>query len=155
MKEPITVLTPKSKTLQRGAELVEVAITLSFFLILFLLIIDGVRLAYTFISATYLVNDAVRYTIVRGADAHADDPDNLRADVPATVDSIKNYLKNNDLISLQNQNIGVVFADGGSNEPGSRIQIAINYPFVPVLPVLEKFGLALTIPVSAEGVIVY
>ena len=154
MKAKFTALTIKRKNLQQGAELVEHAITLFFFMVIFFVIFEGVRLIYSFTSATHLASDAVRYSIVRGADADADDPDNHRSDIPATADSIKDYVKNNDLISLQNQHIDIIFVDG-SNDPGSRIRIAINYPFVPALPMLENFGFALTIPAVAEGVIVY
>lgn len=155
MKTNWKALATKRKKLQHGAELVEHALTLSFFLVMFFVLFEGIRLIYSFNSATYLVNDAVRYSIVRGSDADADDPDNHRADIPANVDSIKSYLKNNDFIALKNQDIDVTFVDAGSNEPGSRIRIAINYPFVPSLPMLEEWGFGITIPVVAEGVIVY
>lgn len=148
-------LTIKRKNLQQGAELVEHAITLLYFMIMFFVIFEGVRLIYSFTSATYLVNDAVRYSIVRGANADTEDVDNDRSDIPATDTSIKEYLKSNKFINLQNQHIDVVFVDGNNN-PGSRIRIAINYPFVPALPMLgERFGFDITIPSVAEGVIVY
>jgi Flp pilus assembly protein TadG len=155
MKGKYNALTIKRKNLQRGAELVELALTLSFFLVIFFFIVEGVRLIYSFTSITYLASDAVRYSIVRGAEAAADDPDDHRSDVPATASSIREYLRNNKLISLQDQNIVVNYVDGNNN-PGSKIQITINYPFVPASQIFERFvGDKFIIPATCEGVIVY
>ena len=94
-------------------------------------------------------------SIVRGEVSADEDVNDDRPDVPVTADSIKSYLTSNNLITLKNQHINVDFLDGGSKAPGSRVQVAINYPFVPVLPMLEKFGFNITIPAVAQGVIVY
>lgn len=154
MKGKYSALTIMRKKMQHGAELVEHAITLFFFLVIFFIIFEGVRLIYSFTMVTYLASDAVRYSIVRGADADADDPDDHRSDIPATADSIKGYIVNNNFIDLKPQDIQVNFPDG-NNEPGSRIQIDIQYPFVPALPILEKYGFDIKIPALVEGVIVY
>ena len=154
MKGKYRAIKIKLKKLQHGAELVEHAITLFFFLVIFFVVFEGVRLIYSFTMVTYLASDAVRYSIVRGAEAAAEDPDNHRSDIPITADSIKSYIVNKNYIDLKPKDIVVTFRDGNT-EPGSRIQIEIKYPFVPALPILEKYGFGIKIPALVEGVIVY
>lgn len=64
MKGKYPALMIKRKKMQQGVELVEHAITLFFFLILFFVILEGVRMIYSFTLVTQLASDAVRYSIV-------------------------------------------------------------------------------------------
>ena len=81
---------------QGGAEYVEIALTLGYFLILIFTFTEGVRLIYDLTMLDYLARDAVRYAVVRGQKAEADGTNN---GAPATKASITTYVQNKGLLA--------------------------------------------------------
>ena len=76
---------------QWGAEVLEIALTLGYFVLLIFTFMEGVRLIYDTTVLDYLSRDAVRYAVVRGRRAGLDSTNN---GAPATKYSVEHYVKN-------------------------------------------------------------
>lgn len=132
---------------QSGSTTVEMAITMGFFLIIFLSFIISVFLMYTNSAAAYLAREGVYYALKRGSEMATD---TLRADADgsqdpfATQNGIKSYLESKGLLSP----IGVVtcwkdmesdnsicdnLTPGINNKPGDMVQVTVTYSFTPPL----------------------
>ena len=88
---------------QWGAEVVEIALTMTYFLLLVFAFMEGVRLIYHITILDYLARDAVRYVVVRGHRAAADndaDPSTPDNGAPATKASVTSYIQNQDILGL-------------------------------------------------------
>lgn len=152
---------------QRGAELVEVAMTLGYFLLLVLSAIEMAMYVYHFAATGYLAKEGLRYAIVRGNEA---DADTSRTDVPATEASIGSYVSSIGLLSpvmvlacwpgdandpaTSCSGSSPALDPGGNNLPGMPINITVSYDYQTFF-VPEWFGLGRTISSTAHGTILF
>jgi len=146
---------------QRGQEIVEVALTVGFFMLLLFSLMEGIRFVYSYTATTYLSNEALRYAIVRGNRAGQDSTRSAAADAPATPESIKAYLDGLGLLARLDQTT-VTWPDGDKNR-GSRVRITVVHGYLPLLlsyfmpndPVLLSGQTTYPISATTEGRIVY
>lgn len=137
-------------SLQSGAETVEVALTIGYFIILLLAGIEMSMLLNAYVTNSYLARDALRYAVVRGSEA---DKDQLRAaDAPATESSIESYINAKKLIEGF---VDVTATWPNGQDPGDVVQITLSYDYQPmVIPGSAWFG-PRTLTASTAGTILY
>lgn len=135
---------------QIGAEMVEFSLTVLYFLLLVFFIIEGTRFIFSYTVTSYHANDGLRYAVIRGSEADADDPDNLRADVPITADKIKSYIYGKRLLNFNMNNISATVS---GTTPGSNITVTVSYPFYSGIPFLSMLNV--TVGSTAKGVVIY
>lgn len=153
---------------QRGAETVELALTLLPLLaILFSFIIAGF-IMYTKVSTAYLAREGVQWAIKRGNEADiAASPDPVRPDAPATLASIRGYVQSIGLLTLTPDSIQACWYDarvmgsscgnldpGVNNLPGCSVRVTVSYTFNPPLADYV-WPDAITMDSTAEGVILF
>lgn len=151
---------------QRGAETVELALTIGFFLLIFFSFLIGIFLMYANSATDFLAREGVQYALKRGAEMAGD---TLRVDADGTQDpyateaEIRNYLENKGLLSpiavaacwLDNETEGAVcsgLSPGGNNKPGDEVQVRVTYQFRPAL--LDSiWPSVITLEATSRGVI--
>ena len=130
---------------QSGVHLVELALTIGFFLLIFLSSVIGVFLIYSYTASTYLAREGVQYAIKRGNDA-ATATDPSRTDVPADLNRITQYLTDKGLLSPITVDVcwsGAINTSctlsnpalnpGTNNKPGMPVRVTVTYIFRPPL----------------------
>ena len=133
---------------QSGVHLVELALTIGFFLLIFFSSVIGVFLIYSYTASTYLAREGVQYAIKRGNEAATTtQPTRPISDpAPATVDSIKDFLIGKKLLSPITVDVcwsGAVNTSctlsnpalnpGTNNKPGMPVRVTVTYIFRPPL----------------------
>lgn len=84
--------------------MVEIALTMIYFLMIIFSFMEGVRLIYNLTILDYLARDAVRYAVVRGHRAAADATNN---GAPATQANLTSYIQNQDTLLFSSGSITV------------------------------------------------
>ena len=144
----------KKLSRQRGAEIIELAFTLVYFIIIIMTIIEGSRLVYSYTSTNYLAREAVRYAVVRGSKAKEMDTGGLRTDVPVNQDHIRSFIRNQGVLQgLKDENIIATFSDDQYKKPGSTVTVSVSYPFATGVPLLSIFNF--TLSSSAQGTMLF
>gem|GEM_PF-425356 len=117
-----------------GQSAIEFALTIPVLLLLIVGIAWGGQLlaAYEFVS--YAAQEAARYAIVRGATS----PN------PVTADEISSFVTNM-AVSVDPNALSVTTTWLPNNEPGSAVQVQVQYNFASTLPFVPQ----VTIPLSA------
>ncbi len=165
----------RGRLCQRGAETVELAVTLAFFLLVLLSFLIGIMLMYDYTTIAYLAREGVYYAIRRGAEADAATSP-VRTDAPADAEDIKNYIDARGLLSPTT--VTAQWADcnplntsetvkcldtpptwggldaGVNNEPGDWVRVTVTYSFHP--PLLNSLWPAtINISSTAQGIVVF
>ena len=158
---------------QRGAEIVEFALTLLPFLVVFFSFLIAGFIMYTQVSVAYLAREGVQWATKRGNDAALDPlraaPEDIAPDiVPATANDIRDYVRGRSLLRpIDSVNVSacwratchpasacVELAAGVNNLPGSCVRVTVSYTFNPPLADYVWRD-EITASSSAEGVLLY
>jgi Flp pilus assembly protein TadG len=159
---------------QHGQAMVEFMFATSFLVLLIISMLEVFGFIYTYSVVADAAKEGVRYAIVHGTDSTiADNPgtsatasnppcnsSNATTDsavTGASVDGTTNTVKNFAGLSLhstQSMHVYVCYLDG-NNLIGSRVEVAVNYPFRPFF--FKSWGKwsSLTVFANAAGRIVY
>lgn len=123
---------------QCGLVALEFAIVAPIFYLLLFVILDGGRMIMAYNSVAHASKQAVRYTVVRGAEAAQD---NLRfSDAPATDAQVNTYLQNL-FVSLE---LRVITTWPVNRNAGQVVTITVEHDFDPVTPFLPSMTLTST-----------
>ena len=135
---------------QKGAHTVELALTIGFFMLIFISSTISFFLMYSYAATAFLAREGVQYAIKRGNDA-ATSIDPVRSDAPATSKTISDYLhiKGQGLLgSKKALTIDVCWpgsintscnannpalVPGTNNMPGMPVRVTVTYDFRPPL----------------------
>ena len=114
----------RRRTTQRGNALVEGALTISAFLMIFLGIIDFSRMSYAYNSVQYLSREATRYASVRGTSSG-------RVVDSAAVTTFVNAR----MVGLDTAITPVITTTWTPNKNiGSEVKVKVDYTFKPFVP---------------------
>ena len=166
-KEPtgLIIIYPR----QRGAETVEFALTALPFLVVFFSFLIAGFIMYTQISVAYLAREGVMWAIKRGNDAAtAEAPDPVRPDAPATVNTIRDFVRGVGLlkpsqsilvsacwgVTCNNDTQCGSLSEGENNNPGCSVRVTVSYTYDPPLAEYIWPG-GITSSSTAQGVILY
>ena len=158
---------------QRGAEIVEFALTLLPFLVVFFSFLIAGFIMYTQVSVAYLAREGVQWAIKRGNDAAEDPlrtaPEDIAPDnVPATANDIRDFVRGISLLRpIDSVNVSACWRttcypasacgaleEGVNNLPGSCVKVTVSYTFNP--PLADYIWREeITASSSAEGVVLY
>ena len=127
---------------KNGAALTEFALIAVIFFVLFFAIIDFCRLMLMYHYVGNAARAGTRYAIVHGSSSLS----------PASDVDVKNYIKANSPLDGNNDNVVTTWPDG-NNDPGSRVNVRVDYPFTFTLPIW--FGPPITLSSQSEMVISY
>ena len=117
-----------------GAALTEFALVALVFFILFFGIIEFSRLMLMYHHVGNAAREGSRYAIVHGStspDSTADETD------------VRNYVRSISPLDPNNVNVTTTWPDG-NKEPGSRVNVTVNYPFTFILSIWFGSGIPLT-----------
>lgn len=109
----------------RGATLVEFAITSIFFFIVTFAIIEGARAIYHYNIVASIARDGARWAAVRGASSGR----------VASVNDVRTYVQSRSLGLAPTVNVTWT----PSNQPGGTIEVAVTHTFTTIVP-LATFG---------------
>lgn len=152
--------------MQSGVHMVELSLTIGFFLLIFFSSVIGVFLVYSYAATTYLAREGVQYAIKRGNDADiATDP--AREDAPADLNRIKEYLSKKGVLSPITVDVcwsGAIdksctlsnpaLVPGTNNKPGMPVRVTVTYTFHPPLAG-DLWPHLIEIRSSAQGTILF
>ena len=110
----------------RGAAALEFGLTISFFMMLVLGIMEVGRYVAMQQSLTSAVLEGGRYAVVHGS----------KSSSPATSQTITTQIQNNCGI-LTGSSISANVTFSPNNSPGSTVTISATYPWVPLVPLLN------------------
>ena len=154
---------------QHGVHTIELALTISLFMLIFFSSIIGIFLIYSYGATTYLARDGVQYAIRRGDDsAKATDP--VRDDALATHSAIENYLFSKGFLGPKSAltidvcwpgsidapctSSNPALAPGTNNKPGMPVRVTVTYDFHP--PILDSiWPEMIQISSSSQGIILF
>ena len=137
---------------ERGSALLEFVLSVwTIFLVVFL-IFEFSMSVYTYSVLANAAREGIRYAVVHGSD-------NSSCSGPGCADSggnnVSSVVKGYAALSfhdLRGMTVTPTWTDGKSS-PGSRVKIAVNYPYLPYLQI--PGFVAPTMQVTAEGRIVF
>ncbi len=165
----------RGRRCQRGAETVELAVTLAFFLLVLFSFLIGIMLMYDYNAIAYLAREGVYFAIRRGAEAAAATSP-VRTDAPATAATIEAYIRARGLLSpatvtaqwadCNPLNLGETVKcidtpptwgalnKGVNNQPGDWVRVTVTYSFRP--PLLDSIWPAtINLSSTAQGTVVF
>lgn len=134
---------------QIGAELVEMAIMLGFFIILVIMILEMMMMLYAYNTTGALAREAVRYAVVRGNEAAEDST--RSGDAPADQAKIQSYVNNK---KFHSGAFGVTATWPEGKDIGDPVQITVSHVYEPIV-VPGALLYTPTFQSTAQGVIVY
>lgn len=136
-----------------GSLVVETALALMIAMPMVLWLFELCMFTYTYSVLGDAARQGVRYAIVHGTDTtncsgpSAGCSDSVGANVVSVVQKAAAY----SFHDLSQMNVQVTYPDGTSNPP-SRVDVAINYTYVPYI---KLPGIANAMQLSAQGRIIY
>jgi Flp pilus assembly protein TadG len=141
--------TRRTRGPQRGAVMVEFALSILFTVLLIFMVFEMVSLVYTYSVLSDAAKEGVRYAIVHGEDLPAADQVSPTS-TTGLINDVTDYAKMS-LHDVSAITITPTFPDG-NNDKLSRVQVTVTYKYVPyiVLPFTAP-----TITTTAEGRITY
>ena len=133
----------------KGIVMADFALIVGYFLFLILTTIEISMYLYAYNINNYLARQALRYVVVRGSEAFADD--NTRTDAPADQSDIQNYIN-------EIRGHGGVFQvaltlPNGTQNRGDPVRITVTHDYNPIL--LPGSVWDHTISTTSEGTILY
>jgi len=121
---------------QTGSAIVEFTLVALMFFMLSLGLAEFGRAIFDYSIVSSLAREGVRYAAVRGsASGHA-----------ATADNISSYVQSK--ASGMNLTVTVTWTPAANNNPGSTVNVQVQYTFSSVAPVLLSLG---TIPLTSTS----
>ena len=108
---------------QRGNAMVESALGMTVFLMLFFGIIDFSRAIWNYNTLSYATRVGVRYAIIHGSASGS----------AATSDDISSVVQTRG-VGLDSRNLTVTTTWTPNNKPGSVVLVQATYQFTPLLP---------------------
>jgi hypothetical protein len=165
----------RGRRCQRGAETVELAVTLAFFMLVLFSFLIGIFLMYDYNAIAYLAREGVYYAVRRGAEADAATSP-VRDDAPARADTIEGYIRAHGLLSPTtvtaqwadcdplntSQTVKCIdtpptwgaLSEGVNNQPGDWVRVTVTYSFQPRL--LDSIWPAtINLSSTAQGTLVF
>jgi len=136
---------------ERGATLVEFAISVSMALLVMVACVEFDRVLLVYNSLTYAAQRGVRYATVHGSDrtTTAGDPPSGPSDT-SHVTAVTKYFAKFGALDSSKLTIKVNYPNGNSN-PGSTVTVSVSYPYDPMTYV----PISLTLKGYSSGVIVF
>jgi Flp pilus assembly protein TadG len=134
---------------QRGAVMVEFALSILFTVLLIFMVFEMVSLVYTYAVLSDAAKEGVRYAIVRGSDVAAAEqcsPTSTTGLINAVTDYAKMSLHDVSAITVT-----PTYPDG-DNAATDRVKVTVSYTYVPYISLPFT---APTITTTAEGRITY
>lgn len=120
----------RSRWNDRGSAITEMALAGPLCFLLLFGIMELGRVIWLYDSMSHGAREAARYAIVRGAESG-------RA---ATATDIETYVR--DVVGLSTAQVTTTWSP--DNQPGSVVQVHVQHPFVPVVPILPSLSLSTT-----------
>ncbi|MFZ3201823.1 MAG: TadE family protein [Candidatus Acidiferrales bacterium] len=123
---------------QRGSTLVEFAVVLTVLFMFLFGVMDFARALYAYHFVANAAREGARYAIVRGSTCSS-----WGTACPAAASDIQTYLRNVPL-GINPNNVTVTTTWTPNNNPGSTVQVKVQYSFQFILPFLPKSTLVMT-----------
>lgn len=123
---------------QRGSALIEFSLTLTVLLMLLFGAMDFCRALYAYHFVANAAREGARYAIVRGSSCSG-----WATACPASASDIQTYVRNPPL-GINPSAITVNSTWTPNNNPGSTVQVQVQYNFNFILPFLPKSTLTMT-----------
>jgi len=132
--------TPLSRSLMggRGSTLVEFAVVLTVLFMFLFGIMDCARALYAYHFVSDAAREGARYAIVRGSSCNS-----WGTACPAAASDIQTYLRNVPL-GIKSSAVTVTTTWNPNNDPGSTVQVKVQYSFNFILPFLPKSALVMS-----------
>jgi len=103
---------------QKGTAIVEAAVLILLFMVLFVGIIEGGRMLWTYNTLTFAAREGTRYAAVRGA----------KSSTPATADTVQTYVMGR-ATGLDATKMTVSTTWSPDNIPGHFVQVVVDYQY--------------------------
>ncbi|MGC2422448.1 MAG: TadE family protein [Candidatus Acidiferrales bacterium] len=123
---------------QRGSTLVEFAVVLTVLFMFLFGVMDFARALYAYHFVANAAREGARYAIVRGSTCSS-----WGTACPAAASDIQTYLRNVPP-GINPNNVTVTTTWTPNNNPGSTVQVKVQYSFQFILPFLPKSTLVMT-----------
>jgi Flp pilus assembly protein TadG len=125
-----------------GSAIIEFAFVAILFFMLIFGIIEFGRLMLMYHHVGNAAREGTRYAIVHGSTSLT----------PASAADVENYIKTISPVDPNNVSVSTTWPDGNKN-PGSRVNVRVDYPFSFTLPIW--FGPMITLESTSQMVISY
>ena len=137
----------------RGSTMIEFALVAFLLVTLLLSVVEMTRMLLLFSTVTNAARAATRYAIVHGSNrtgTGTNGPSGPGANPPEVVQVARNHAS----IAIPNTGSVTVTVTypGGANDVGSLVNVAVSYPYDPLLGYMP---LSITLRNSSQGVIVF
>ena len=123
---------------ERGSAVVEFAAAFAVLFLFLFSIMDLSRALYAYHFIADAAREGTRYAMVRGATCAS-----YGTACPASATDIQNYVKNVPA-GINPQSLSVTTTWTPNNNPGSVVQVQVQYSFQPIFPLVRKNALVMT-----------
>jgi len=123
---------------ERGAALLEFAAIFTVLFMFLFAIMDLSRALYAYEWAANAAREGTRYAMVRGSSCNS-----WPSACPASASDIQAYLRNVPA-GINPQAVTVTTTWTPDNNPGSLVQVQVQYSFQPIFPLIPKSALVMT-----------
>jgi len=123
---------------QRGSAVVEFAAAFTVLFTFLFAIVDLSRALYAYHFIADAAREGTRYAMVRGSSCTS-----WTTACPAAASDVSNYLKNAPA-GINPQAMTVTTTWNPNNNPGSIVQVQVQYGFQPIFPLVPKGTLTMT-----------
>jgi Flp pilus assembly protein TadG len=128
----------KSRCADRGSAVVEFAAAFTMLFSFLFGIMDLSRALYSYHFVADAAREGTRYAMVRGSSCTS-----YTTACPASASDIQTYLKNVPA-GINPQSVTVTTTWTPNNNPGSLVQVQVQYSFQPIFPLVRKGALVMT-----------
>ena len=130
--------TPRAPSRERGSAVVEFAAAFTMLFMFLFAIMDLSRALYSYHFIADAAREGTRYAMVRGSSCTS-----WATACPASATDIQNYLKNVPA-GINPSSVTVTTTWTPNNQPGSVVQVQVQYGFKPIFPLIPKGTLTMT-----------
>lgn len=127
-----------SSATERGSAVVEFAAAFTMLFLFLFSIMDLSRALYSYHFIADAAREGTRYAMVRGATCTS-----YTTACPASATDIQNYVKNVPA-GINPASLTVTTTWTPNNNPGSVVQVQVQYSFQPIFPLVRKGALVMT-----------
>jgi Flp pilus assembly protein TadG len=127
-----------SGSTERGSAVVEFAVAFTMLFLFLFSIMDLSRALYAYHFIADAAREGTRYAMVRGATCTS-----YSTACPASATDIQNYVKNVPA-GINPASLTVTTTWTPNNNPGSVVQVQVQYSFQPIFPLVRKGALLMT-----------
>jgi Flp pilus assembly protein TadG len=129
--------TARSACRERGSAVVEFAAALTVLFMFLFAIMDLSRALYSYHFIADAAREGTRYAMVRGSQCTS-----YTTACPASATDIQTYLKNVPA-GINPSSMTVTTTWTPNNQPGSVVQVQVQYSFQPIFPLIPKGALVM------------